>query len=124
DCMRVSADERIDVDVLIELKGTAIGVTDCGLLDQPLHNLRVECLAIAVPDSIKVSIAELQKGASLHVRDLKLPEGVKALDDPELVVVHVTEPKGEPEAGGAEAAAQAEPELIGRQKGAEEAEGR
>jgi large subunit ribosomal protein L25 len=120
DFYRVSADERITVSVPIELRGIAPGVTGGGLLDQPLHTLEVECLAIAVPESIRVNINELQIDQAIHVRELHLPEGVKALDDPDAVVVHVTAPKAEAEAA-AEAAASAEPEVIGR-KAAEEEE--
>jgi large subunit ribosomal protein L25 len=121
DFARVAADERIHVHVPVELRGIAPGVSGGGVLDQPLHTLSIECLAIAVPDSIRVNIGELQLGAAIHVRDLKLPEGVTALGDPDAIVVHVTAPHAEPEAGVAPVGEQAEPEVIGR-KAAEEEE--
>jgi large subunit ribosomal protein L25 len=121
DFNRVAADERIRVSVPIEVKGTAPGVTGGGLLDQPIHTLHIECLAIAIPDSIRVNINELQLGGAIHVRDVKLPDGVTVLDDPDAIVVHVTAPQAEPEAPVV-AEGQAEPEVIGRQK-EEEAEG-
>src|SRR5262245_14862172 len=49
DFKRVSRDERVAVEVRIELRGNAPGVTAGGVLDQPLHTLKVECLAIAIP---------------------------------------------------------------------------
>jgi large subunit ribosomal protein L25 len=122
DLKRVSEHERIETDVPVEIKGHAPGLTDGGVLDQPLHSLRVECLAFAVPKSIRVSIAELQLGAAIHVREVTLPEGVKALDDPDAIVIHVTKPQAEVEAG-AEAGAVAEPEVITARKKEEEAEG-
>ena len=100
DFRRVSADERIHVTVPIELRGIAPGVTGGGVLDQPLHTLDIECLAVAVPDSIRVNINELQLGAAIHVRDLTLPPDVKALADADAIVVHVTAPQAEPEAAG------------------------
>lgn len=126
DFARVAADERIEVDVRLELRGTAPGVTAGGRLDQPLHNLEVECLAISIPESIRVNIGEMQIGSVIHVRDLKLPEGVVAKNDPDAVVVQVTEPLVEAEAPaaaapGAEGQA-AEPEVIGRQKAEKEEE--
>jgi large subunit ribosomal protein L25 len=122
DFTRVSAHERIVVTVPIELRGVAPGVTAGGLLDQPLHTLSVECPAISVPDSIRVNISELQMEAAIFVRDLVMPEGVKAMSDPDAIVVHVTAPLAEPEAPAAAAAVpeSAEPEVIGRQKAAEE----
>jgi large subunit ribosomal protein L25 len=123
DFQRVALDERITVTVPLELKGTAPGVTAGGALEQPLHALRVECLAIAVPESVRVNIGELQIGSVLHVSDLHLPEGVKALDDPEAVVVQFKAPLVEAEApAAAEAAESAEPELIGRKAAEEEGE--
>jgi large subunit ribosomal protein L25 len=124
DLKRVSADERIQTDVPLEIKGHAPGVTDGGLLDQPLHSLRVECPAFSVPKSLRVSIAELQLGAAIHVKDVKLPEGVTVLDDPDAVVIHVTKPQAEPEpAAEAAAAGAAEPEVITARKKEEEGEG-
>jgi large subunit ribosomal protein L25 len=114
DFARVSADERITIVVPIELRGTAPGVTAGGLLDQPLHTLEVECLALQVPESIRVNIGELQIDGMIHVRDLKLPEGVKAMIDPEAIVVHVTPPQIEAEAPVAAPVETAEPEVIGR----------
>ncbi len=122
DFKRVSADERIQTDVTIEIRGTAPGVAEGGLVSQPLHSLRVECLAIAVPKSIRVNIGELQVGASIHVKDIQLPENVKSLDDPEAIIVQVTKPTAETEEG-AEPAAVAEPEVITARKKEEEGEG-
>jgi large subunit ribosomal protein L25 len=119
DFMRVSRDERIDQHVPLKIYGKAPGVTEGGVLDQPLHTLHIECLAIAIPEFIRVNVGELQLEQSIHVRDLKLPEGVKALGDPEAIVVHVTPPKVAAEVAAAEAGT-AEPEVIGRQKTEEE----
>jgi large subunit ribosomal protein L25 len=116
DFARVAADERITIDVRLELRGTAPGVTAGGALDQPLHNLSIECLAISVPESIRVNIGELQIEGVIHVRDLVLPEGVTTKVDPDAVVVQVRPPMVEEEAPAAAPAAaeQAEPEVIGR----------
>lgn len=117
DFKRVSADERIEVEVPIELKGVAPGTAGgAGLLDQPLHTLRVECSAISMPDVVRVAINELQVGQAIHIKDLKLPEGVTALGDPDAIVVHVTAPRAEPEAGAAAEAGTAEPEVITARK--------
>jgi large subunit ribosomal protein L25 len=121
DFARVAADERIKIEVRIELRGTAPGVTAGGVLDQPIHSLVVECLAIAVPESIRVPIAELLIGQAIHVKDLKLPEGVTTAVDPDAIVVQVAAPKAEEEAATvAPVAEQAEPEVIGRKEKAEE----
>jgi large subunit ribosomal protein L25 len=125
DLKRVDKDERIHVHVPIELKGIAPGVTAGGQLDQPLHSLNVECPALDVPDNVRVNINELQIEQAIHVRDLKLPENVKVLDDPDAIVVHVIQKQAEPESAveaAAAAAAAAEPEVITRKKTDEETE--
>src|SRR6516165_892434 len=120
DFARVAADERVEVNVRVELRGTAIGIATGGVIDQPIHLLAVECLAIAVPDSIRVNVSELQLGSAIHVRELVLPEGVKALSDPDAVVVQViaklVEAEAAPAAEGAAATEQAEPEVIRRER--------
>jgi large subunit ribosomal protein L25 len=123
DFRRVSKDERVVVTVPLHLRGIAPGVSGGGILDQPLHTLSVECLVTAVPESIRVPVNELQIGSSIKVRDLRLPEGVKAMTDADAIVVQVTAPQAEPAAAAAPAAAEtAEPEVIGRQAKAEEGE--
>ncbi|HEY7309392.1 MAG TPA: 50S ribosomal protein L25 [Gemmataceae bacterium] len=120
DFRRVAADERIHVTVPVEIKGIAPGVTAGGILDQPIHTLAIECLAVSVPDSVRVNINELQLDGAIHVRDLHLPPDVKALVDPDAIVVHIRAPQVEPEA--AAAGEQAEPEVIGRKAAEEEGE--
>jgi large subunit ribosomal protein L25 len=119
DFRRVSEDERVVVSVPLHLRGIAPGVTGGGILDQPLHTLSVECLVTAVPESIRVNIGELQIGNSIKVRDLHLPEGVKAMNDPDAIVLQITAPLAEPAPAAAETA---EPEVIGRQAKPEEGE--
>jgi len=125
DFTRVAADERVTLTVPLEIRGIAPGIAAGGVLDQPLHSLHVECLAVSIPDRIRVNVNELQLDAAIHVRDLVLPPGVKVMDDPDAIIVHVTAKQVEAEAAApaAPAAEQAEPELIGRQKAAEEGEG-
>jgi large subunit ribosomal protein L25 len=121
DFARVALDERIVVSVPLEIRGIAPGVSAGGTLDQPIHTLSVECLALSIPESIRVNVAELQIGSAVHVRDLVLPPGVKAMTDPDAIVVQVTTKVVEPEAVPVAAVPeQAEPEVIGRQKEEEE----
>jgi large subunit ribosomal protein L25 len=126
DFNRVSMDERIQVDVRVELRGTAPGVTGGGVLNQPLHNLKVECLAIAIPESIKVSVASLLLDQVIKVREVSVPEGVKVLNDPDAIVVQcvpkIIEEVAPPGAAAPVAGEQAEPEVITRQKPEEPAE--
>ncbi len=127
DFARVSADERITLDVRVEIRGTAPGVTAGGVLVQQIHKLQVECPVISVPESIRVHVGELQIDQAIHVRDLVMPEGVVVKSDPEGIVVQVSQKIVEVEEPAAAAAAvptaeQAEPEVIGKKKEEEPAE--
>jgi large subunit ribosomal protein L25 len=118
DFERVSDTDRVEVRVTIELRGQA-NLTPGSTLDQPLHTLHVECPATAVPDRIRVSIEGLSLGQAIHVRELKLPDGVTTTDDPNIVVVQVISAVAEETTSET-----AEPEVIGRQaKDKEAAEG-
>ncbi|MEO8378092.1 MAG: 50S ribosomal protein L25 [Acidobacteriota bacterium] len=90
DFVRVVMDEMIKVTVPVHPEGMAIGVKEGGLLDFQVRELHVECLPTAIPDSIEVDVTALGAHEYLRVKDLKLPEGVRVLDDPERVVVGVT----------------------------------
>jgi large subunit ribosomal protein L25 len=121
DFQRVLMDEVVRVAVPIHLNGTPIGVKEGGLLDFQVRELHVECLPNAIPDSIEVDIAPLGHHEYLRISDLKLPEGVKVLDDEERVVVGVTHARAEvSETAAAEGAAAtpgaAEPEVIKKGK--------
>jgi large subunit ribosomal protein L25 len=79
--------------------------TDKCLVSHIRTELEIECLASELPEFVNINLANLVKGTSLHVSDLKLPEGIKAVkhgtQNP--VIVAVTVPKVEEEAAPATA---------------------
>lgn len=121
DFARVSADEKIHITVPVQLRGQAPGLAEGGVLNFHLHQLHIECLATAIPDAIRVNVAELKLGQAIHVKELKLPEGVKALSDPEEVVVAVALKQEEKEPTAAlPGEGGVEPEVITARKPTEE----
>jgi large subunit ribosomal protein L25 len=122
DFMRIDMTKTIRVRVHITLEGIAYGVrTEMGLLDFVTREVEVECLPTAIPQEIKVDVTEVRIGQHLEVKDIKLPAGVKLVEDEDRVIVSVAHPKVEAEAAaaGTEAAA-AEPEVIAKGKKEEE----
>jgi large subunit ribosomal protein L25 len=113
DFVRVIMDEVVKVTIPVHVIGTAIGVKEGGLLDFQVRELHVECLPNAIPDSIDVDVTPLGGHEYFRIKDLKLPEGVKVLDDEERVVVGVTHAKIEAEPV---VEAVAEPEVIKKGK--------
>jgi large subunit ribosomal protein L25 len=122
DLVRVDANERVRLSVPVQLKGTALGALTGGIVEQPLHALHIECLAIQVPDFIPVKIGHLDIGQSVHIRELTdVPEGVTILDSPEALVVQIVKP-GVAEESAEGVPGPAEPELIKREKKTEDEE--
>ena len=80
DFQELVAGEKVDVRVPIVLVGIPAGVRmDGGVLDQMLRELEVEVDPSNIPNHIDVDVTELTIGASLHVSDIKLPEGVEVV---------------------------------------------
>ena len=120
DVLRVDPNERLTVEVKVELRGTAPGALGGGILEHTLRSLHVECLAIQIPDSIVAKIGALEVGQSIHVRELEVPPNTKILNNPDDVVVHIVVPGAELPAAGAGEAGPAQPEVIGKKPTEEE----
>jgi large subunit ribosomal protein L25 len=122
DLARVSAEERVHVRVPVETRGTAAGAHEGGIVELVMHEVEIECPAGSIPDKIEVRVHEMQVGDSLKAGEIPLPEGVRMLVEPDIIVVHCVGRTLEEEEVTAEAGAEAaEPEVIGR-KGKEEEE--
>ncbi|MBS0261373.1 MAG: 50S ribosomal protein L25 [Planctomycetes bacterium] len=118
DLLRVDPNEKLEVEVKVELKGTAPGTLSGGILDHSLRTLHLECSAIEIPDSIIVKIGTMEVGHAIHVRELEIPPNTRVLNNPDDVVVRIALPGAEKlETPTGEEGAQ--PEVIGAKKPAE-----
>jgi len=116
DFYAVSMTEEIEADVVLEPVGEAIGVKSRGgLLQQNMRSLGIRCLPQNLPEIILVDVSGLNVGDSVHVSDIKLPEGVFATPDAELTVFLVSEPSVAEEPA-ATAETPASPEVIKEKK--------
>jgi large subunit ribosomal protein L25 len=115
DFTRVSADETIEVTLPVEIRGEAPGLKEGGVLEQPVHEIEIECLATAVTEKIEVNVNNLEVGQSITLAELELPEGAKCHGSPDQVVVQCVVPAEVPEEEEGEGA-EAEPEVIGEKK--------
>jgi large subunit ribosomal protein L25 len=89
DLHKIDLAEKVKVEVAVNLVGTAIGVKEGGLLDFAMHAVAVECLPDQIPAHLDVDVADLAIGNTIHVGDLKLPAGIKVLDDANASIVSV-----------------------------------
>ena len=116
DLVRVSLDERVQVVMPIELRGVPAGVNEGGVLDQILGEVEVDCLVTEIPEAIRVRVTSLGLNESLRLKDLDLPEGVRALAEPDDPVCTVRPLGEEPEEEAVAEKGEAEPEVIGREE--------
>ena len=126
DLIGITRGEKIEIEVPVQLIGSAAGVKEGGLLQHSLHKLEIECLPKDIPERLEINISELKIGNAVHVKDLKY-ENINILNPEDSIVVSVVHPKVEKEAvavEGAEAEAEEmqEPEVIAKGKAAAEEE--
>ena len=114
DFQRVSDNETIRISIPLHFKGEAVspGVkTQGGLVSHLRTQVEVSCLPKDLPEFIEVDMSGLSLNESIHLSELKLPEGVTLLDlakeDSAVVAIH--SPRAEEAEAPAAAVAAAAP---------------
>jgi large subunit ribosomal protein L25 len=121
DFQELVAGEKVVVKIPVVLTGTAIGVRlNGGIMTQILNELECRVDPTNIPNRIEVDITDITIGHSIHVSEVKVPEGVEVLDDESGTIMIVSAPKEEVAAVAAEAPTGAEPELIRKPKAEDE----
>jgi len=119
DLHEVKENEKVTVTVPVETVGIAAGVkTGGGVLEHVLFRLKVRALPKDVPEALEVDVTAMEIGQSLHIGDLKAPEGVEILGLKKVVVISVAAPVTEAQEAAAETAVPGalEPEMIKEKK--------
>ena len=130
DFLTVSLTETLRASVAVNLVGVSAAVKDYNaVLVINLQSLEVECLPADLPERIDVDISVLARpGEGIRVRDVKVSDKVRLLDDPDTMVAVATFAKVEEEGAGVPGAeavtpTSTEPELaVERGKKDEEGE--
>lgn len=110
DFYEVDLTARLTVSVTLHFVGKPVGVVAGGILQPVLREVEVECLPTEIPEFLEVDVSGLGIHDSVHVGDLKLPEGVSSVGDPTQTIVTVVPPTVETRPGegaAAETAAEA-----------------
>jgi large subunit ribosomal protein L25 len=116
DLMRVDVTETIRVTVPIELKGTAKGTHEGGVVELRTNQLEVECKVTEIPEVIVVNVKEIGLGDTLHASDVELPSGVKLVSAPSTLLVTCSLVAAAKSTEELEAEMPAAPEVIGEVK--------
>ena len=102
DFQRVDETTRLRKKVPLHFTGEDVSPavkTDKCVISHVATELEIECLANQLPEFVTIDLSGLVRGQSLHVSDLKLPEGIKAVRHGTLnpAIVSATLPKEEEE---------------------------
>jgi large subunit ribosomal protein L25 len=82
DLQRVDADSIMTFKVPLHFNGEedseAVKIDHC-LVNHIMTELEIACLPSDLPEAIDVDLSHLTKGQTIHIDDLKLPQGIKVL---------------------------------------------
>lgn len=116
DFYEIRMDHKLIVDVPIHFVGDPVGVTNGGELLYLKRELKISGLPAVLPESVQVDISVLDIGDSMKVADIRLVEGVEAMDAGDIAIVSIAAPRAVEvaEAPAEEGEGPAEPEVIGK----------
>jgi large subunit ribosomal protein L25 len=121
DLLRIDPNQKVKVKVALEFRGTPKGAKEGGVLETIHSDIEIEVPALAIPDMIRVNVEHLELHGVLHAKDIAIPANAKLISAAESIICTVRTVKEEVVA--VVEAGPAEPEVIGKKKEEEGAEG-
>jgi large subunit ribosomal protein L25 len=119
DLLEVKLDQVIQSEVPIELLGgdEAPGVKEGGVLEHVTHQITIEALPTAIPESIPADVSGMAIGDTLQLSGISAPEGVEfalgeGVDPDEVTIATLSPPRVEEEP---EPELEEEAELVGEE---------
>ena len=92
DLLAVRRGERVEVEIPVHVIGE---VDPTAVHNVEENTLTVEADALNVPDSVTINLDGHGVGDHVYAADVRLPEGVAMVSDPELLVINVSEPQAQ-----------------------------
>jgi large subunit ribosomal protein L25 len=88
----VDMQQRIEVTVPLHVVGEAPGTEEGGVLQQVAYEAQIETLPGDIPQELTLDVSSLGMNENLTLADLRLPDGITLVSDPEEVAAIVTAP--------------------------------
>jgi large subunit ribosomal protein L25 len=85
---------RVSVPLHVVKAESAPGVKRGGTVNIVTHTIDLECSVDNIPQYIEADVGALEISYSLHLSDIKLPQGVKALTREDQTLVTIVPPSG------------------------------
>ena len=92
DLLAVRRGEKVEVEIPVHVIGE---VDPTAVHNVEENTLTVEADALNVPDSVTINLDGHSVGDHVYAADVRLPEGVTMVSDPELLVINVSEPQAQ-----------------------------
>ena len=124
DFLRIGEHSKVTVAIPVRFDNEedSPGLKRGGVLNVVQHDLELVCDAAHIPDEIHIDLTGLEIGDSIHISQVKLPEGTKAaIDDRDFTVATVVAPSAMKSEEGDTSTEAGEVPTIGEE--GEEAEG-
>lgn len=90
DFLAVELSQVVKVKVELKFEGRALGFAEGGILTIVNRAVEVECKVSDIPENLTADITNLNVNESLHLSDVKMPAGVKAISSPDLTLATIT----------------------------------
>lgn len=107
DFQRVDAKKAIHVKVPLHFVNAEVSPAvklSAAIISHVITELDISCLPKDLPEFVSVDLSNIEVGHSVHLSDLKLPEGVTAVSQENLTIATATVPAGKVEAEATAAA--------------------
>lgn len=95
DFLEIDVNASISAAVAVHSIGSAAGLSAGGVMEQMMHEMTICGPALSMPEKIEVDVTALPAGGTIAVKDVILPEGFVAEDDPEQIVFHIVSESGD-----------------------------
>ena len=92
DLLGLKKGEKIEIEVPVQLIGSAIGIKEGGILQHTLHKVQISCLPVDIPEHLEIDVTNLKLGQAIHISDLSY-DNLTILNNPESIIASVTHPK-------------------------------
>jgi len=126
DFLRIGEHSQVNVNVPVRFDNeeASPGLKRGGVLNIVQHELELVCDAAHIPEEIHIPLDGLEIGDSIHISEVKLPEGTKvAIDDRDFTVATIVAPSAMKQTEEEAAAAEGEVPTVGEEEGEAGAEG-
>lgn len=82
DLLRVNMSEKIHTTVPLHFTNDDVcaGAKEGGIMQRLIAEVDIVCMPSNLPEYIEVDVIDLEVGESLHLSDIKVPEGVELMD--------------------------------------------